>query len=278
MLENKVVYEGNLSKIYKLADNLYFREGNLELRDQCNSGFVVLNHSTAIIDYPSQNPAEEILEEAELVTGLPVKYFIITHAHCDHVTGFRTLKRKDIQLITRRTSIEELYKAGEPVPQIHTAVEKTMDLELDGYTFHLEVPNQTAHSPFDMLVGIKEHGIVFTGDMVALQKNMFFHSADIVGWRKSIDELMNENWNYIARGHGSIVTADYLKDAARYLELLDNARKWQEIHNEEVNPETVEYAFENLSPELAQIVSKLTKVVDPRNAARQINQLFYKIR
>ncbi|MCI8558542.1 MAG: hypothetical protein HFI19_12440 [Lachnospiraceae bacterium] len=89
---------------------------------------------------------------------------------------------------------------------------------------------------------------------------------------------MNEHWNYIARGHGGIVTADYLKDVAWYLELLDNARKWQEIHNEEINPDTVEHPFENLSPELAQIVSELTKVVDPKNVARQINQLFYKIR
>ncbi len=74
------------------------------------------------------------------------------------------------------------------------------------------------------------------------------------------------------------MTADYLKDVAWYLELLDNARKWQEIHNEEINPDTVEHPFENLSPELAQIVSELTKVVDPKNVARQINQLFYKIR
>ncbi|MCE1253334.1 MAG: MBL fold metallo-hydrolase [Anaerolineae bacterium] len=87
MIKNNVVYEGSYSKVVHIFDKLYFREGNLEVRDQCNCGFLVLDSCVAIIDYPAQNPDHEIIDEAEHITGLPVKYILVTHAHVDHVAG-----------------------------------------------------------------------------------------------------------------------------------------------------------------------------------------------
>lgn len=277
-MKNETVYEGNLSRVYRIFDDLYFREGNLEIRDQCNCGFIVLNNCVALVDYPEQNPDQEIVDEAEKIIGLPVKYILVTHAHVDHVAGFRTLKRKDIKLITRRSSIEQLYLEGYPVPPIELAVETSMDITLGGRRIHFEVPDVVAHSPWDMVVEIPEYKLIFAGDLIALQKNMFFHSSNIKGWRQTIDELIARNYKLIVRGHGPIVGAEYLLDVAKYLRLLDNAREWQSQHNEEVNVESVQNAKAQLSPELAAIVQELLQYADARNVARQINQLFYKLK
>lgn len=277
-MKNELVLEGNLSKVFRIFDDLYFREGNLEIRDQCNSGYVVLENSVAIVDYSQQRPDEELIIEAESLTGKPVKYIIVTHAHVDHVTGFRTLKRKDVKLITRRTSIEQLYLEGYPVPPIELAVENSMDLVLDGRKIHLEVPQKTAHSPWDMIVEIPEYKTIFGGDLLVLEKNMYFHSSNIKGWMETVDYLMTRNYDYIIRGHGPIVDAGFLNTAAKYLRRLDSAREWQSHYNENVNPESVQNARKMLSPQLAVIVDELLQSADAWNVARQINQLFYKLR
>lgn len=275
---DEVVHEGNMSTIFKVADGLYFREANLEIRDQCNSGIVSLDHCCAIIDYPGQSPDEEVLDEAELVTGLPVKYLLLTHAHVDHVMGLKTLRRKDVTIVARRTTVEQLYLEGYPVPKVHLAVEETQRLALDGRRFELVVPAGTSHSPWDLVVGLREHEIIFPGDLVALQRNMFFHSCDIGGWRRAIELLKAGGWRFIGRGHGPLVGVEYLDEIAEYLRLLNEARDWQAEHNEEVNPESVQSASTELSAPLASIVEQLLAYADPRNVSRQINQLFYKLR
>lgn len=276
---NEVVHVGNLSQVLKLADGLHFRQGNLEIRDQCNSGFVSLDDSCLIIDYPQQSPDEEVLEEAESVTGLPVKYLMLTHAHVDHVMGLKTLRRSDVEIIARRTTIEQLYLEGYPVPRIHHAVEASEEFILGGRRFELFVPDtRAAHSPWDMVVGLRDESIIFAGDLVALQKNMFFHSCDIGGWRRAIDQLRNGGWSYVGRGHGPLVTSAYLDEIATYLRLLNEARDWQAEHNENVSPATVENATECLSAPLARIAEQLLQYADPVNVARQINQLYYKLR
>lgn len=277
-MDREVVLTGNLSEVIRLYDDLYFRKANLEIRDQCNSGFVVLDHSVAIIDYPGQQPDHEIIDEAEKITGLPVKYIILTHAHCDHVTGFRMLHREDISLIARRTAIEQLYLEGYPVPTIHTAVEKNMSVTLDGRTLSLEIPDDTTHSPWDMLVGIPDRGVVFGGDMIALHKNMFFHSSNIDGWIAALSKLKRSDWKYIARGHGDIIPASELGRTVEYLKLLRSARLWQMEYNENLTIKAAENPRAYLSDGFAAIVEKLREEVDAYNVARQINQLYYKLR
>jgi hypothetical protein len=143
---------------------------------------------------------------------------------------------------------------------------------------HLEVPDTTAHSPWDMIIEIPEYKIIFAGDLIALQKNMFFHSSNIKGWITTIDNLISKDYRFIVRGHGLIVGAEYLNDVAKYLRLSDNAMEWQRQHNENVNLESVRNANMELSPELAVIVQELLQYADAGNVAMQINQLFYKLR
>lgn len=268
----ETVHEGNLSRILKIDDGLYFREGNLEVRDQCNVGIVELPDSLVLIDYPEQSPDEEILEEAEALLGKRVRQVFITHAHCDHVTGFKTLHRKDLSIIASRACIAQMRLEGYPVPEVYQEITGSTQLTLGGVIFDLVLPGHIAHSPWDMLVGLPGYGIVFTGDLVVLQKNMFFHSSEISGWRTTIEELKQRNWKLLGRGHGPVIGPEYLDDVALYLRLLDEAKHWQTQHNEPVD-EVVVSGGTGLSPTLRVIADQLLQYADAANVARQINQL-----
>ena len=89
---NQLVWEGNLARTVQLADRLYLRLGNLEVRDQCNVGIVEGENSLALIDYPEQSPDHEIIDEAESHLNKPVKTILFTHAHGDHRNGLATLR------------------------------------------------------------------------------------------------------------------------------------------------------------------------------------------
>ena len=268
---NETVYSGNLSRIVKAFDGIYFREANLELRDQCNTGIIELDNSVALIDYPEQHPDEELIEEAEKLTQKPVKYILLTHAHCDHVNGLKHLHRKDISLLASNRAIEELIAEGFKLPDVCEGITESKTIELDGVEFKFEFPGGRAHSPWDMLIGLPKHKIVFTGDLVVRQKYMFFHTSDIEKWKDVIEMLQKSDWEYFARGHGFICDKKYLDDVGHYLDLLSKAK---ELYGK--NPELISESSvlrRELSPEMEKIMAELVVITDMNNAVRQINQL-----
>ena len=270
-----IVHTGNESSIQQIQSDLFFRVGSLEKRDQCNTGIVVLQNSVALIDYPAQSPAHEIIDEAEKLTGLSVKYLIFTHPHSDHVDGIKKLQRSDISILASKGAVEYLYHKGYFPPPIHRVFDHTETYELDGRTLQFHIPEYTAHSPWDMMVGIPEAGVLFTGDLLALPKNMFLHTADLEGWIIAVGRIMESGWQYIARGHGSIIKREEADETLIYLRLLNQARLWQMRHHEIISPASVENAETCLSRELSEIVKGLLSISDSRNVSRQINQAHY---
>lgn len=270
---NEVVYAGNLSRVTKLYDNVFFRSGNLEVRNQCNCGIIVLSGSTALVDYPGQVPDEEIIDEAEKITKKRVRYIFLTHAHVDHVTGFRTLKRRDVSIIATRQSIAQLKKDGYQVPTVEEAIDESQKLVVDGFEFMLERPAGVAHSPWDMLVGIPKYKLVFTGDLVVPQNYMYFHSSFITGWREAIEALKRRDWEHLAMGHGFVNDRGYLQEAGHYLKLPSDAKTMLASRNAPIDETTVTRDSPHLYPELRAAVNGLLEVTDVKNTARQINQL-----
>lgn len=270
---NKIVYEGNLTKTVQLFEDVYLRLGNLEFRDQCNCGFVELDHAVAIIDYTGQQPDEELIDEAERIIRKPVKYIFLTHADGDHVDGFRTLKRQDVSLIASKASIEYLQKEGYPLPPIHKAVTEDEILLLDGFTFKLELPGRIAHSSWDLLIGLPKYKLLFTGDMIVRQKYMYFHNSCIKGWKEAVEMLKARDWQYLAMGHGTLQDKSYLQDIGIYLDLLSAAKDFLAANGTHLDEKTVMHNPPVIPRELIEILAELIFTTDLQNAVRQVNQL-----
>ena len=226
MLTTETVYTGNESRIIRVFDHVYFRLSNLDIRHQCNIGIIELPSSIALVDYTVQQPDEELLDEAESILRKPVKYIFITHAHRDHADGLKTLRRKDITAIAGASCFQELHKAyAGLVPDCTIPVTENGALELEGVTFRLELPETTAHSPWDMLVGLPEYACVFTGDALVLRKYMFFQSSFISSWKDFLASLKTGTWAYFLMGHGEIAQKDYLDEAISHLSKLEEVKK-----------------------------------------------------
>jgi len=275
---NEIVHHGNHSRIVKLFDGVYFREGDLEIRGQCNCGVIELANSLAVIDYPEQWPDEEIFGEAEALLHKPVKYLIVTHAHVDHCVGLKTLRRNGIRVIASAACIEEMRAEGYPVPEVRLAVEKSMEIELEGCVFELILPGRVVHSAGDMLVGLPQHKTVFPGDLMVVEKNLFFHSSDIAAWRATVAKVSNMGWEVLCRGHGPLAGAEYFGQLARYLELLHQAKLHQAKYDEIIDKRVVHSCFQMLSPALSAIADRLLKQADAVNIGRQLNQLMERTR
>lgn len=220
------IHTGNLSTIYTAAPGVFVREGNLPIRDQCNTGIIVLDDCIAVIDLSNQDPDEEIFLEAEKITGLPVKYLLLTHAHGDHMIGMKTLHRTNYTLIARDTAIEEVKRNGIALPEQVISVTEDTTLELAGRKFALAIPAEHGHSPWDMLIGLPDCGLLFGGDLIAKRSDMYLHSACINGWIEDIGALMTEldtSYTEIVQGHGDIIPVSELADVKKYLEDLRSA-------------------------------------------------------
>ena len=226
-MKNQLVYTGNLSAIYDIAPGVLMREGNLPVRDQCNTGILVLDSCIAVIDLSNQDPDEEIFLEAEKVTGLPVRYLLLTHAHGDHMIGMKTLHRTDYTLIARDTAIEEVKRNEITLPEKVISVTESTDLELGGRTLSLTIPEEHGHSPWDMLIGLPGCGLLFGGDLIAKRSDMYFHSACIHGWIHDIsaliEALQGSVYTDIVQGHGEIIPVSELAEVKKYLEDLRQA-------------------------------------------------------
>ncbi|GEM_PF-4852079 len=242
-MQNNIVHTGNLSTVYTAARDVFVREGNLPVRDQCNTGIIVLDSCVAVIDLSNQDPDEEIFLEAEKVTGFPVKYLLLTHAHGDHMIGMKTLHRSDFALIARDTAIGELKRNDVPLPEKVISVTGDTMLELDGREFSLFIPKEHGHSPWDMLIGLPDCGLLFGGDLIAKRSDMYLHSACIDGWivdiHTLIEELKDSVYTDIVQGHGDMIPVSELADVENYLEDLraaagfeqENMRETEDFRN-----------------------------------------------
>lgn len=76
-----LVYTGNRVTIEKLSDRLYFRQGDLNARRQCNGGYVVTEEGVVAVDAPSVEASEEMVQECQQLFGRPICALVLTHPH-----------------------------------------------------------------------------------------------------------------------------------------------------------------------------------------------------
>lgn len=90
-MQSPLVYTGNRVTIEKLSDRLYFRQGDLNARRQCNGGYLVTDEGVVAVDAPSVEASEEMVQECQQLFGKPICALVLTHPHPDHVWGLDAL-------------------------------------------------------------------------------------------------------------------------------------------------------------------------------------------
>lgn len=157
-----------LHKVEKLSDRAYAIQG-----PGGNVGLFVGEREAVLIDGQLEKHAPALLEAVRAVTKKPIKYFINTHHHPDHVGGNAFFAKQGAILVAHANARKRLA-AQDPkgTPELTFGDEDgskraRLDLHLEGLELHM-VHFGLAHTDDDLAIGSPADRVMHLGDL-------FFH-------------------------------------------------------------------------------------------------------
>ncbi|MBL8388661.1 MAG: MBL fold metallo-hydrolase [Hydrogenophaga sp.] len=229
-----------------VAPNVYAYVGDTEGRTydnealNANIGLVVTPAGALLIDSgASFQGARQIAEAAKKVTPQPIKWVINTGGQDHRWMGNGFFKAQGAQIMAHADAEADMLargpehiKANAPVLKekldgteavLPTRWLKDADtkLELDGVIVQV-VHRQGGHTPGDSMVWLPQSGVVFTGDVVYVDRILGLHPVSKTKtWVESFKALEALNPTVVVPGHGRVTTlAQAQKDTGDLLKAL----------------------------------------------------------
>lgn len=203
-----------------------------------NAGFIVTREGVIVIDaLGTPVLGEALLAAIRTVSDKPVKRVILTHYHADHFYGLEAFKQAGAEVWAHESG-REYFNSGEAVLRLEQRQrdlfpwvnERTRLVQADrwlardeSFTFgglHFDVVRLgPAHSPEDLVVVVREDGVIFSGDIIFTGRIPFVGEADSKRWLVTMDQLLALKPRIMVTGHGTVsrnpsadltLTRDYL--------------------------------------------------------------------
>ncbi len=214
-----------------VAPNVYAHVGDIEGRTyenealNANIGLVVTPAGALLIDSgASLQGAKQIAEAAKKVTAQPIRWVINTGGQ-DHrwlgngyfkAQGAEIMAHADAEADMKARGPEHL-RANAPVLKekmdgtqivLPTRWLKDADTKLDLVGVAVQVVHRHGgHTPGDSLVWLPQSGVVFTGDVVYVDRILGLHPVSKTKtWVESFEALEALNPKVVVPGHGSVTT------------------------------------------------------------------------
>jgi quinoprotein relay system zinc metallohydrolase 2 len=202
-----------------------------------NLSFVVGRNAVAVID-PGGSLHDGIRLRLAIrqVTGLPIRYVVLSHIHPDHIFGAAAFKqdgavfvghaRLPEQLAARgefyRLGLEKIFADGpvEPAVVPTLLVQDRAELDLGGRVLVLNA-HKPAHTVCDLSVMDTESGILLTGDLLFVDRIPVL-DGDLKGWLAEMASLKALGVEKVVPGHGPELVnwATAAASQEKYLRLL----------------------------------------------------------
>ena len=185
--------------------------------DQANLAFIVGENCVAVIDSGGSVAVGQRWRDAiRARTAVPICYVINSHVHFDHVLGnaaFRADKPRFVgharlaeamegnrEFFAEEFAAEVGSEGSAAVVGPDLLVEESMEIDLGGRVLELRaVP--PAHTDTDLVVRDSASGILFTGDLVFMERIPAL-DASVRGWLKWLNEESAAGHARIVPGHG----------------------------------------------------------------------------
>lgn len=229
-----------------VAPNVYAYVGDTEGRTyeneaiNANIGLVVTPAGALLIDSgASFQGAKQIAEAAKKVTAQPIQWVINTGGQDHRWLGNGYFKAQGAQIMAHADAEADMrargpahLKANAPVLKekmdgteivLPTRWLKDADTTLDlGGVAVQVVHRQGGHTPGDSMVWLPQSGVVFTGDVVYVDRILGLHPVSKTKtWVASFEALEALNPKVVVPGHGSVTTlAKAQADTGKLLKAL----------------------------------------------------------
>ncbi len=186
-----------------------------------NAGFVVTSTAVVVIDALG-TPAlgEAMIAAIRKITPKPIQKVIITHYHADHFYGLQAFKKLGAEvwahggareylnngegaarLAQRRADLAPWVNAATQLIAADVWIETSRSLTVGDTAFEL-IHLGPAHSPEDIIVLVKNSGVIFTGDILFTGRIPFVGEADSRRWLQTFEALLALKPRVMITGHG----------------------------------------------------------------------------
>jgi glyoxylase-like metal-dependent hydrolase (beta-lactamase superfamily II) len=209
-----------------------------------NAGFVVTSDGVVVFDTLGSPPlGAEMIRQIRKITSQPIRRVIVSHYHADHIYGLQAFKALGAEIWAHRRGQEYLasdeaqLRLAQRRETLFPWVDETtrllpadkwldgeMRFEMGGLHFELAYVGP-AHSPEDMVMLVKEDGVLYSGDMVFKGRVPYVGNADSKAWLEALGRLIKQKPKIMVPGHGK-ASADATADLVftrDYLTYLRNA-------------------------------------------------------
>ncbi len=228
----------------KIAPNVYAFIGELGGRTyeneglNANTGFIVTSSGVVVVDSGSSyQVAKQIHRSIQSITKQPVKYVINTGGQDHRWLGNGYFKSIGAEIIAQRSAVEDMTLRGdeqiqglkqivkermtgtEPVLASHV-FDMSEKLMLGG--MEIQILHAQAHTPGDSIVWLPKSRVLFSGDLVYVDRLLgIFPFSNSRIWLTSFEAMEKLNPRVIVPGHGQVCNiAKARRDTKDYLVLL----------------------------------------------------------
>jgi quinoprotein relay system zinc metallohydrolase 1 len=201
-----------------------------------NSGFIVGPEGVVVVD-TGVNVAHgrAILAAIRKVTDKPIALVVNTHPHPENVLGNHAFAGTPIlaraeTIEAMRARCKQCFENVEHVlgPTAMAGTEIVIpNLSVSGNGFYIAGGRRIelyhfgwGHTEGDLAVFDPASGVLFTGDLVYLDRIPYTHEARIRGWIAGLDELQQVPARRIVPGHGPVADPTRIRETHDYLAAL----------------------------------------------------------
>ena len=228
----------------KIADGVWFREGDIEHAGHCNNAIIEMKDHLIIVDANFPSGARAVLEDAKKVSSKPVKYVFDTHHHGDHSYGNAVWTQMGAVTIAYAGVAEEM-KRYEP-KRWQGAAKQREDVR-DMHQDTVEPPKQTfskspyvmtdgarrvefrffgwAHTRGDGFVYLPKEKVLCSGDAAVNGPYNYTADGNIGNWPKVMDGALKLDVEHVLPGHGPSGGREILEGQRAFMMALHDAVK-----------------------------------------------------
>ncbi|MBL9130198.1 MAG: MBL fold metallo-hydrolase [Verrucomicrobiaceae bacterium] len=243
------VCRAEVNVVEKIADDVYFHEGELKPSGHCNNGWVIFADYVLVIDANFPSGARVIIPKIEALTDKPVRFTFDTHHHGDHAYGNQVWLEHGATPVAHEGVLAAMRKHetgrfGDTPGRWEDAAKGRKDVAgsllkaptllyrremiFDDDVHRVELLHfGTAHTAGDGWAWLPNEKILFSGDACVNGPYNFTGDGNIGEWIKTLEAVKKLGPKIVCPGHGPKGGPELLDDQQAYfMALQDEVKKF----------------------------------------------------
>ena len=224
------------SRTTQLAPGVWYWQGNRDLQQPANCGWIEFKDYVFVIDANYPWGAKEILPEIKRTTTKPIRFVFNTHYHGDHAYGSALFVDAGAAVVCSADCAVESRTKGQagfdknkdvkPYRLEHPTLTFADTMVFDDGTHRVELTKVgPGHSKGDAVAWLPKERILFSGDLCVNWKSgntVADRDADIPNWVRVLARLAGWDLQTLIPGHGAPGTTATLRAQRAYLDDMWN--------------------------------------------------------